>query len=84
MGCLSGNNFNTMDYYMNNAYNTNNNIFSSTCKKCLNDMDKIRKKNLRQKKLENCLTYRLFNYIEHINSQTNDYDHLYPIKLLIY
>ena len=35
------------------------------------------------KKLENCLTYRLFNYIEHINSQTNDYDHLYPIKLLI-
>jgi hypothetical protein len=29
--------------------------YSNTCKKCLNDMDKIRKKNLRQKKLENCL-----------------------------
>ena len=29
--------------------------YSNTCKKCLNDIDKIRKKNLRQKKLENCL-----------------------------
>ena len=28
---------------------------SNTCKKCLNDMDKIRKKNQRQKKSENCL-----------------------------
>ena len=32
-----------------------NNSHSNTCKKCLNEMDKKRKKNLRQKKLENCL-----------------------------
>ena len=35
--------------YMNNSY-------SNTCKKCLNEMDKMRKKNQRQKRLENCLT----------------------------
>jgi len=29
--------------------------YSSTCKKCLNDMDKLRKTNLRKKKAENCL-----------------------------
>ena len=33
----------------------NSNSYSTTCKKCLNDMDKIRKKNLRQKKQDNCL-----------------------------
>jgi hypothetical protein len=33
----------------------NSNSFSNTCKKCFNDLDKIRKKNKRQKKLENCL-----------------------------
>ena len=33
----------------------NSNSYSNTCKKCLNDMDKIRKKNLRQKKQDNCL-----------------------------
>jgi len=33
----------------------NSNSYSNTCKKCLNDMDKIRKKNLRQNKQENCL-----------------------------
>lgn len=32
----------------------NNGSQSSTCKKCLNELDKIRKKNLRQKKSENC------------------------------
>jgi hypothetical protein len=31
------------------------NSYSKTCKKCLNDMDKIRKKNLRQKKAETFL-----------------------------
>jgi hypothetical protein len=34
-------------------YNSTSN--SNTCKKCLNDMDKIRKKIKRQKKIENCL-----------------------------
>jgi len=33
----------------------NNGSQSSTCKKCLNELDKIRKKNLRKKKLENSL-----------------------------
>ena len=33
-----------------------NNSYSTTCKKCLNEMDKKRKKNQRQQKLENCLT----------------------------
>ena len=28
------------------------NSYSKTCKKCLNEIDKIRKKNLRQKKAE--------------------------------
>ena len=32
-----------------------NSSYSSTCKKCLNELDKIRKKILRQKKLENSL-----------------------------
>jgi hypothetical protein len=32
-----------------------NNSFSTTCKKCLNEMDKQRKKAARKKKLENCL-----------------------------
>jgi hypothetical protein len=32
-----------------------NKSYSTTCKKCLNDMDKIRKKNQRQKKIENFL-----------------------------
>jgi hypothetical protein len=32
-----------------------NNSYSKTCKKCLNEMDKIRKKNLRQKKAETFL-----------------------------
>ncbi len=32
-----------------------NNSYSNTCKKCLNEMDKKRKKNLRQQKLEKCL-----------------------------
>ena len=35
---------NTLDKFR-KYVNTNNNIFSSTCKKCLNEMDKIRKKN---------------------------------------
>lgn len=33
-------------------YTDRENSYSTTCKKCLNEMDKIRKKNLRQKKLE--------------------------------
>ena len=33
----------------------NSTSHSNTCKKCLNDMDKIRKKIQRQKKIENCL-----------------------------
>jgi hypothetical protein len=33
----------------------NSNSHSNTCKKCLNDMDKIRKKHLRQQKQDNCL-----------------------------
>jgi hypothetical protein len=32
-----------------------NNSYSASCKKCLNELDKIRKKNLRQKRLDNCL-----------------------------
>ena len=33
-----------------------NNSYSTTCKKCLNEMDKLRKKNQRQKRLNNCVT----------------------------
>jgi len=33
-------------------YTDKENSFSKTCKKCLNEQDKLRKKNLRQKKLE--------------------------------
>ena len=33
----------------------NSTSHSNTCKKCLNDMDKIKKKIQRQKKIENCL-----------------------------
>jgi len=33
-------------------YTDNINSFSKTCKKCLNEQDKLRKKNLRQKRLE--------------------------------
>jgi len=33
-------------------YTDKDNIYSISCKKCLNEMDKIRKKNLRQKRLE--------------------------------
>jgi hypothetical protein len=33
-------------------YTDSNNSFSKTCKKCLNELDKLRKKNLRQKRLE--------------------------------
>jgi hypothetical protein len=43
----------TIDKYR--KYTNNNNSYSITCKKCLNDLDKLRKKNLRKKKQENCL-----------------------------
>ena len=33
-------------------YTDSENSFSKTCKKCLNELDKLRKKNLRQKRLE--------------------------------
>ena len=42
---------NTLDKFR-KYVNTNNDIFSSTCKKCLNEMDKIRKKNMRQNKAD--------------------------------
>jgi len=33
-------------------YNDRENSYSKICKKCLNEKDKIRKKNLRQKKIK--------------------------------
>jgi len=42
---------NTLDSFR-KYVNTNNGRFSTTCKKCLNEMDKIRKKNMRQNKAE--------------------------------
>lgn len=42
---------NTLDNFR-KYVNTNNGRFSTTCKKCLNEMDKIRKKNMRQNKAE--------------------------------
>jgi hypothetical protein len=40
---------------LDNYRNYNGKSFSKTCKKCLNEMDKLRKKNLRQKKSETFL-----------------------------
>ena len=32
------------------------NSYGATCKSCLNEMDKMRKKNVRQKKIRNCFS----------------------------
>lgn len=45
---------NTLDGFR-KYVNTNNGRFSTTCKKCLNEIDKIRKKNIRQNKAETCI-----------------------------
>ncbi len=50
--CIKCNINKTIDKFR--KYNQNC-MYSNTCKKCLNEMDKIRKRNARQKKLESCL-----------------------------
>ena len=45
---------NTLDGFR-KYVNTDNGRFSNTCKKCLNEMDKIRKKTMRQNKAETCI-----------------------------